>query len=192
MDSWRSATDWLSVCILVAAGSVFSACGHVTSDEGTAGSNTQSESGAGGGSGDRNAGGAPSGASDASGFGNGGGSAGLGGASGMSTGGGGTSGGAAAGANAGGFGGDDCKSIQQRAQQAADTSCTVDSDCERSPHHMPEDCLDCGAVMSAGSEERSIAAVITACQPFFAQGCTIPLHSCPIYQASCNAGVCQY
>jgi hypothetical protein len=107
----------------------------------------------------------------------------------MNAGRGGSSGAAAAGASAGGFGGDDCKAIQQRAQLAADTSCNVDSDCERPPH-MEGDCLECGAVMNKASEQNSLAAVIAACPLFFAEGCMNPIRSCPAYQPKCNAGMC--
>lgn len=157
--SWGSVTGWIGACILAVAGLVSTACGGSSSQLGTGGAGALRDGGVGGSAGGE-----------------------------VNTGG--MSAGASdVGGLAGAFEGGDCMAIQQRAQQAADTSCSVDSDCERPPH-MLGDCLECGAVTSVSSEQSSLAAVIAACQPFYAEGCTYPLHSCPAYQPKCNAGVC--
>ena len=90
----------------------------------------------------------------------------------------------------GGYGGAHCIVIQQQAQQAADTSCSQDSDCEHPPH-MAGDCLECGAVTNVASEQSSLEAVRSVCQRFYDEGCQYPLHSCPAQRLACIAGACK-
>jgi hypothetical protein len=46
-------------------------------------------------------------------------------------------------------------------------------------------------VLNAASEEDSIAAVRSACLPFYAQGCTVAMHSCLVAAIYCDAGICR-
>lgn len=90
----------------------------------------------------------------------------------------------------GGFAGQDCKTVEQAAQEAADTSCEQDSDCERPPH-AAGDCTECGFVTNVANEQSSREAVHAVCARFYAQGCQVPTHSCPVYTPACVAGVCE-
>lgn len=179
MDSGRSSTGWILLGVLALG------CGGSVGNDGKGGSGPVAEGGAHGGSaGDQNAGGTAVGGSS----GGGGLTANAGsGASGMGT----LDGGGTAGASAGvdGYGGE-CEAIQQEAQQAADTSCSQDSDCEHPPH-MAGDCLTCGAVMNVSSEQSSLEAVRSVCQRFYDEGCRYPIHSCIAMRLACIEGVCR-
>jgi hypothetical protein len=99
-------------------------------------------------------------------------------------------GGAASGSAAGGeASGDSCQDLQLQAQQAADLSCQVDSDCIHPPH-SEGDCTECGVELNAATEQTSMIAVRAVCQRFYAQGCETARHSCLAQKPACNAGVC--
>jgi len=110
-------------------------------------------------------------------------------AAGAGIGGGGGAAGRAGNGGDGGSSGDGCKAFQIQAQRVADTSCQVDGDCIHPPH-SDGDCTECGVELNAATEQTSLAAVRAACQPFFAQGCKIAMHSCIAHVPYCDAGAC--
>ncbi len=99
-------------------------------------------------------------------------------------------GGSGYGGTVGGFAGSGCQALQDQAQQAADTSCQLDSDCVH-PAHTAGDCTECGVVLNATSEESSLAAVRSVCLQFSDQGCVMALHSCFAMKAYCDSGACR-
>ena len=96
-----------------------------------------------------------------------------------------SAGGAGYGGTVVGIGGSDCQALQGQAQQVADTSCQLDSDCVHQPH-TSGDCTECGVVLNAASEESSLAAVRSVCLQFDQQGCVTALHSCPAMNVYLN------
>ena len=170
----RIHTGMLAALVILVLG-----CGRSVEPVGTGGSGAVGDSGASTTGGDTNAGGSSAALSG-----------GTAGSVASAGGGGGGTAGSVASAGGGGFAGEDCKAIEQAAQKAADTSCEQDSDCEKPPY-TAGDCTECGFVTNIASEQSSLDAVHSVCARFYAQGCQVPIHSCPAYRPACVAGVCE-